>query len=99
LIGDRQTSYRDVAITQASPGCGRHRPHRPQPGVPSGIEPAQITLVDGPVELVDFYAAHRVFIARARRNATAEALHRGILTVPISIAAHRHCGSLRPTTP
>lgn len=59
---------------------------------PNGIDPSLITLIDKPVELVDLYATHEVFIARAGRNATAEALYCGIPTVLIPITADRHRG-------
>jgi UDP:flavonoid glycosyltransferase YjiC (YdhE family) len=60
--------------------------------VPNGIDPSLVTLIDKPVELVDLYATHEVFIARAGRNATAEALYCGIPTVLIPITADRHRG-------
>jgi UDP:flavonoid glycosyltransferase YjiC (YdhE family) len=59
---------------------------------PSGIDPSLITVIDKPVELVDLYATHEVFIARAGRNATAEALYCAIPTVLIPITADRHRG-------
>ncbi|MGL5856961.1 MAG: coenzyme F420-0:L-glutamate ligase [Angustibacter sp.] len=55
--------------------------------------PAWLTVIDKPVELTTLYAHHEVFIARAGRNATAEALRSGIPTVLLPVSADPHRGS------
>lgn len=54
--------------------------------------PEWLTLFDHPVELTTMYRDHDVFIARAGRNACAEALYCGIPTVVVPITADRHRG-------
>lgn len=57
------------------------------------VSPSWLTVVTGPVELTDLYASHDAFIARAGRNACAEALCCGIPSVFLPIVADPHRGS------
>lgn len=52
-----------------------------------------LTMVRRPVELTAMYADHDMFVARAGRNVTAEALYCGIPTIliPITTDPHRGC--------
>ncbi|WP_146605772.1 UDP-N-acetylglucosamine--N-acetylmuramyl-(pentapeptide) pyrophosphoryl-undecaprenol N-acetylglucosamine transferase [Micromonospora craterilacus] len=52
-----------------------------------------LTMIHRPVELTDLYPAHDIVVARAGRNATAEAQYSGITTVLLPIAADPHRGS------
>jgi len=52
-----------------------------------------LTVLRGPVELTALYATHDVFIARAGRNACAEALYCGIPSVFLPVTADPHRAS------
>lgn len=61
--------------------------------MPQRAVPDWLTVLDRPVELTSLYRSHDVFMARAGRNATAEALYCGIPTVLLPVTADRHRGS------
>ena len=52
-----------------------------------------LTMINRPVELTELYPAHDIVVARAGRNATAEAQYSGITTILLPIAADPHRGS------